>query len=1353
MLYTYRATDQDRDDVIRWSVEGADEDDFAIYNGVLTFRLLPDYEIPADLGGDNVYNITVVAADVQGLRDTVDATVTVTEVNEGPKVSGTTSFTVVEGQELAGAVFTANDQEGDAVTRWSLSGSDSGDFTVTEDGVLTFRSLPDYDRPADSNRDNQYLVSVRAYDSGNRYGSLDVIVTVTDINEAAPVVTGSLALTFRENTPVTQRLYTYRATDSDRNTTFTWSVEGTDGGDFTITRDSSGRGELFFRSPPDHEGPADQDTDNVYQITVVASDGTNLGELPVTVTITEVNEGPEISGKASYTLSEIQDNLAGATFTATDPEGDNVTRWSLAGTDNGDFTITDTSGNTGQNTADLTFRNPPDVDRPADSNRDNEYLVTVRAYDNRGQYGSYDVTVTVTGANEPPVITGSDARTYHENGTGSIYTYRAIDPEGDGFTWTQPAGDDGSRFEISDRGVLTFREPPDYDDPTDVDDDNQYQVTVRAQDDQGNTGTFDVTVTVTDINEGPTVTGRETISLQEYTDPGLDTQTQVLAAYTAVDPEGSDINRWSLSGSDSSDFLISDSGELTFRNAPDYDRPADSNRDNQYLVSVLAYDATNRYGSLDVTVTVGSENEAAPVVTGNQAMTFRENTPVTQRLYTYRATDADLNTTFTWSVRGRNGGSDGDAFSISDTGILTFESPPDHERPTDADADNEYLLEIVATDDQGSEGILDVAITVTDVNEGPEPTGTAVYAVVEGQALVGAIFTARDTDPADASAAVTGWLLAGPDARNFQIGPTGTYTAQLIFRALPDFDRPADSNRDNEYLVTVRAYNGSTYGELEVTVTVRDENEAAPVITGREALSFRENTATDTPLYTYTARDMDLGTTIRWSVRGADGDDFTITPDSSGRGELFFSSAPNHEQPADADQDNIYDITVVASDGSNEGTLDVTVTVTEVNEGPDVSGINIRTVAENFDQVLATYTAIDPEGSDVTHWTLGGPDSGDFTITDTSGDGGPYTADLAFKKPPDYDQPVDSGRDNQYLVTIRPYDGRVYGSYEVTITVTSYNEPPVITGSDSRSFRENGTGSIYTYRATDPEGDDFTWSVSGLDASYFDISERGVLAFKTPPDFENPSRFDGTEYDNEYQVTVQASDDQGGAGTFDVVVTVTNQNEGPVVAETITNTAITVQENHEGVLATYTAVDPEDPTLDITRWSVTGPDVGDFTITEEGELSFRNPPDDERRADSNRDNVYEVTVRASDGSYYGSLDVTVTVTPVDEAPQFRSNSTFEFTYQENSTRPLYTYYATDPEGGNITWRLSGVDSDAFEISETGVMAFASPPDYESPTDSGGINVYQVTVEARDTDDGTARVARLQVSVTVTNLTD
>ena len=250
---------------------------------------------------------------------------TVTEVKEGPKVTGTTAFTVVEGHDLVGASFTANDQEGDEVTSWSLAGSDGGDFTISESGVMTFQTLPDYDRPADSNRDNQYLVSVRAYDSGNRYGFLDVVVTVTGVNEGVPVVTGNRSLNFRENTAATTRLYTYRATDSDLNTVFTWSVEGADGSDFTITRTAAGG---VICSSPTRRTTNSQRTGTRTTSTTSSwwPPTGQRGEIAVTVTVNDVNEGPEISGTTQYTVDEMQSvtgnvEIAGATFTAVDPEG------------------------------------------------------------------------------------------------------------------------------------------------------------------------------------------------------------------------------------------------------------------------------------------------------------------------------------------------------------------------------------------------------------------------------------------------------------------------------------------------------------------------------------------------------------------------------------------------------------------------------------------------------------------------------------------------------------------------------------------------------------------------------------------------------------------------------------------------------------------------------------------------------------------------------------------------------------------------------------------------------------------------------------------------------------------------
>ena len=1035
------------------------------------------------------------------------------------------------------------------------------------------------------------------------------------------------------------------------------------------------------------------------------------GTLAVTVTVTELNEGPVVSGTATFTVNENQD-LSGATYIASDPEAiagvtTSIT-WSVSGRDGGDFNID-------RETGALTFRSLPDYERPADSNRDNESEVTVRAYDGRN-YGTFDVTVTVLAVNEGPEITGRDTFSYRENGTSALYTYRATDPEGDEFTWDL-GGLDAGDFEISGRGVLNFASPPNFDSPAGSGTDgNEYLVTVQARDDQGNTGEFPLTVTVTDRNEGATVSGRTEIAVQENRDPTL-----ILATYTASDPEGQAITRWSLGGSDSGDFSISGDRELTFRNTPDYDRPADSNRDNEYRVTVRAYDG-RAYGNLDVTITVSNQNEHDPVIRSGSSTSFSYREENTSALYTYSATDQDKDDVITWTMAG----TDGHLFELDERNALTFREPPDYEDPRDTGRDNQYELAVVATDSGGLSDRLDVTVAVTAVDEGPEITGATTYTVAESQELTGATFTARD--PEDPTIDVTNWRTSGTDGGDFTMSQDG----ELSFRSTPDYERPADSNRDNVYLVTVQASDGRNYGSLDVTVTVTDQNESNPVVTGRDTLSVRENTTST--LYTYSARDMDRNAEIMWSVRGADSDDFTI----SDTGELSFSNNPNHEQPADSNSDNVYEITVVASDGSNEGVLDVDVTVTEVNEGPEISGTTSITVSENHEAVLATYTGRDPEDAiaEITRWSVTGRDGGDFTINE---DG-----KLTFRNPPDYERPADSDRDNEYEVTVRASDGQVYGTYEVAVNVEAVDEAPEFRRSsrDSFSYRENGASDLYTYRATDPEGAEVEWSVSGTDGENFEMSASGVLSFKALPDYDVPSDEDEN---NEYEVTVVATDQTGHAASLTVTVTVTDVNEGPIISGT---GEFAVRENHDAALGTYAARDPEDTDLEITRWSLSGSDGGDFSINEKGELSFRNPPDYERPADSNRDNVYQVTVRASDSRNYGNFEVTVTVEAVNEPPDVTGDDAVS--YQENGTASVATYRATDPEGSDITWELSGTDSSAFGISETGVLTFLNAPDYESPTDSGSDNVYEVTVEATDEDGETGR---MEVTVTVVNLTD
>ena len=955
----------------------------------------------------------------------------------------------------------------------------------------------------------------------------------------------------------------------------------------------------------------------------------------------------------------------------------------------------------------------------------------IRPSDGR-HYGAFDVTVTVTGVDEPPEIRSGSRTSFTqpENRTSRLYTYSATDPERGTVTWSV-AGTDRRHFAIDERGQLSFDEnnPPDFDAPGDVSGDNIYHVTVEARDAQFNTANLPVIVTVTQVNEAPVITRQGNAPGSVLENHAV---TQVLARYTASDPERPSVGvtRWSTAGRDGGDFVINALGELRFRKSPDYERPDDANRDNVYEVAIRASDG--RYTGIleDVqTVTVTDDNEA-PTITTTSRTAFSQAENRTSSLYTFRATDPE-GEAVTWTAAG----TDGSAFTIDERGQLSFDenNPPDFDAPGDADGDNVYLVTVQARDAASNTASLEVTVTVTNNSEGVEPTiSTRRPPATYRENGTSAVYTFRASDPQRGD--IT-WTVTGTDNSAFAITRDSSGRGVLAFVSPPDFESPADGNRDNAYELAVVATDDEGHTDMVAfTIAVTDHNEGVePTIsTRRPPATYRENNTS--PVYTFRASDPQRGD-IRWSLTGTDADDFAIVSDSSGRGILSFGDPPDVENAVDANQDNAYELTVVATD--DEGHTDMvafTVTVTDVNEGPEITleGTATTSVPENHadTEVLATYTATDPENptAGIFRWRTVGRDSGDFVINELG--------ELRFRSSPDYERPADANRDNIYEVTVQASDGRSYGMLAETlmVTVRAVNEAPVITTTSRTAFtlRENSTAVLYTYRATDQDTDDvITWSVGGTDGEVFAIYN-GILSFRLLPDFEIPVDADA---DNVYEITVIAGDGAGLQDTVNAVITITDQPEGPVIAG---RTSFTVTENSDiaQVLGVYAATDAKDNRPVFPRWSLSGRDGGDFVIDGvSGTLALRNTPDYDRPADANRDNIYEVTIRAHDGVATGNLNVTVNVTNVNEAPSITtiSRSATELGQNESQTSRLYTYRATDPEGGTIFWSVGGVDGRFFAIDERGQFAFGatSPPDFEQPGDAGGNNVYEVEIEASD----------------------
>lgn len=237
--------------------------------------------------------------------------------------------------------------------------------------------------------------------------------------------------------------------------------------------------------------------------------------------------------------------------------------------------------------------------------------------------------------------------------------------------------------------------------------------------------------------------------------------------------------------------------------------------------------------------------------------------------------------------------------------------------------------------------------TPPSANRLPVFTSSATVRVAENTAGVFHTATASDAD----GNALTFSLGGGADRARFQITAAGA----LSFVAPPDFEAPADANRDNVYQVDVAVSDGmaSVTQAMTVTVTdVADTSNRAPAFTSAATASVAENTAGT--FYVAAATDPD-GDTLTFSlVGGADQALFRVTA----AGALSFAAPPDFEAPADANRDNVYRVDVAVSDGKLSTTLALAVTVTDVAES---TAFRVRRVATGFDTPV--FLAPVPDGS------------------------------------------------------------------------------------------------------------------------------------------------------------------------------------------------------------------------------------------------------------------------------------------------------------------------------------------------------------------------------------------------------
>ena len=172
-----------------------------------------------------------------------------------------------------------------------------------------------------------------------------------------------------------------------------------------------------------------------------------------------------------------------------------------------------------------------------------------------------------------------------------------------------------------------------------------------------------------------------------------------------------------------------------------------------------------------------------------------------------------------------------------------------------------------------------------------------------------------------------------------------------------------------------------------------------------------------------------------------------------------------------------------------------------------------------------------------------------------------------------------------------------------------------------------------------------------------------------------------------------------------------------------------------------------------TDMSGTTPDTLTYTLAGRDAAMFRVRQDDPDTTDANEGGQievaadtdldyetkksYMVTVTATDPSLASAtIDVTINVTDVNEAPEIAGEDDLTKEFKENSTSTIETFRATDPEKRPVYWSLKRTTADYpddafFDISTSGALSFTEGRDFEAADDVGTDNTYKVIVIASD----------------------
>ena len=1250
------------------SATDADLDDLAwsvltaATNGVASVNTqgVVEYTPNSDFNSTDTFEITVTDG---SLSDAIEVNVTVNAVNDAPVIISEAVTAATEAQNYT-YTATATDVENDVLV-WSLAASPEGMTIDSASGEISWT-------PAGDNASEAITVVV---DDGTDTTEQSFVVAVSLINDAPVITEGdSIELSANEETATTLEL---NATDIDSPAAnLVWSIE-TQASSGVAVISGSGETQVATYTPS-----ADFTGSDTFVVTI--TDGDLSDSITVNVTVADINDAPVITEGTTVALVTTEDIATNLTLNALDIDSDLANlSWSIM-----------TAAANGTAEASGSGASQAVSYSPALNFFGNDSFV-VQVSDGE-LFDTILVTVSVGAVNDAPVITSTEVVTATED-TAYIYPVLVNDVDSEEFVFSLSDKPEGMTIDETS-GVIRW---------TPLDGVTLANVTIDVSDGLAS-GFQTFIINVTPVNDAPEITSGAVTSATEgelYT-----------YAPTATDID-SEVLSWSLSQKPDSMVIDVETGVISWTPA---------NGVTSAVITLVVSD-----GELSVTqmftITVGGVNDA-PVITegATTAISTSEDTAQTLIL---NATDADNSAAeLTWSILTPATKGVAEVSGTGNSQTVTY-------TPT-ADLNGSDSFTVQVFDGLATDTIL-VNVAVAEVNDAPLITSNAIvsaiedtvytYAVIasdaDGDTLAYELAQAPEGMSIDANGVIN-WIPANgvttaevevnvSDAsetatQSFTINVSATndapvFTSEPVTTATEDqtynytaVATDADGNVLNYNLIdfpagmaintasgvitwtpadgvssatiTVTASDGIETVEQSFTVNVTPVNDA-PIISEGESADLTTLEDTEGSI-TLNATDIDSAT-LTWSIETAANDGEAVV---SGTGESqTVSYIPN------ADFNGVDTFVVEVSDGTDSDLITVNVTVDEANDAPIITSDAVTTATED-EAYSYTVTATDIDEDTLTFSLVSvlegmniDADTGVITWTPANG----VTSES---------------------VTVEVTDTQLTDTQTFTIEVTAVNDAPEITSTPVTVATEE-VEYTYTVVADDIDGDTLEFSLTASPEGMVIDSVTGVITW-TPAN--------GVTLED---VTVEVTD---GSETVSqsFAITVSGVNDAPVITEE--TASITTAEDTEGTV-TLNATDVDGDTI---NWSISGPAAnGVATVSGSGTSQvIRYTPN----ADFN--GVDTFTVEITDGPATDSIDVSVTVSAVNDSPVFANAAS---TSAVEGSLYQYTPVVTDVDdvknGTDLTFTLV-TGPEGMTVSATGVVAWTPP---------NGVSEANVTLQVAD----------------------